>query len=175
MEKKAPQNVEVHQARKTAASGRENFLQATIAVGGADRGTCTRLRFAAQQAYPLLEVTEGPQPPAPAAKLFHAGQEREPQHGENSVGDPHSLRRRECSFASQPRAHDEKQIISCDQGHGDQRSGSAAAAARLSAQRNRNQGENEACDGEGKSAVKFDSSLAPAGALISEKFVEGPL
>src|SRR6266851_3708895 len=144
------------------------------AIGSADRRSpSARLRLApAQQADPGPEIAEGTQPPALAAKLFHAGQQRKSQNRQNTVRHPDSFRRRQCPLACESRAHDQKQVVGSNQKHGKQRTTSAAAAPRPCPQRHRHQGKNEARHRESKPSMKLDTRLAPSRPVLRNKLVE---
>ena len=146
--KESPQDVKVHQSRKTAAREAPQLLarcaRRCCRSGGAGAGARLRLT-AAQQAhpgflkYPTAAATGSLRETAPcAARARVPGALRTalaiqmPPAGETD------------SLPREPRTHYEQQIVRRDQNDRQQRTRRASAAPRLRAQRNRNQREDKA-------------------------------
>lgn len=166
----AAEEIEIDDGRETGVRGKRRGAVFSAGVGntGADESLA-----AAEETAKSAEAGEEAGERSFATVAFHAREESEGDEGENNVGSPHADGGRDDPLTGKARAGDEEQIIGGDDDDGEESAGGPATATRLSAERNSDEGKDEAGGGKGEALLEFDAGFAPVGAVVGEELRGG--
>jgi len=166
----AAEDVEVDDGGKAGVGGGGEFT--VCGTGGASLGA----GFAAAAKAPEGgDAGEGGGDGGFPAIAFEAREEGDTDEGDKNVGGPDADAGGDDALAGEAGTGDEDEVIGGDDDDSEKGAGGASTAAGLSAERDGDEGENEAGDGKSEALIEFDASVAPARAVVVAKLRDGTL